>query len=81
MIQKNLLDLLLVFRANIMCLVACRIELKDLLPHDELLAIKAMQSKLDEIQLFDGQERKEETDLNGEEIFQLHLYSEAANLN
>lgn len=59
MVQKNLLDLILVFRANIECLVACRIELKDLLSEDEQRAIKMMQKKIDEIHLFDGQDRKD----------------------
>lgn len=80
-VQKNLLDLIHVFIANVECMVACRIQFPDLLPKDELRLLKQMQDKLDEIQLFEGQENKKDEDMSPEELFQLHLYTEAGNLN
>ena len=53
--QSNVLNLLRIYQANVECLVACRIEMKDILPETELRSIKAFQAnKLEEVKLFDG---------------------------
>lgn len=68
--QSNALNLLKIYQANIECLVACRIEMKEILPEDELRMLKALQvNVLEEIKLFEGQAEKQDEDLTAEEIF------------
>ena len=65
-----MLNLLRIYKANIDCLVAIRIELKHILPEAELHAIVALQQGfLEEIKLFDDQADKNDADLSETEIF------------
>ena len=68
--QSNVLNLLRIYKANIDCLVAIRIELKHILPEAELRAITALQQGvLEDIKLFDDQVDKKDEDLSETEIF------------
>ena len=76
--QSNVLNLQLIYQANLDCLMACRIEMKQILPNAELKKIQEFQiHKLDSLQLFVDQGDKEEGDLNSEELFQLHIFTAA----
>lgn len=62
--------------------MACRMEMKHILPLSELKLIRAFQSReLENTQLFEGQAEKKDKDLTPEEIFQFHLVNAAKKLN
>ena len=62
--------------------MACRIEMKHILPVSELKLIRAFQFRdLENTQLFEGQVEKKNKDLTSEEIFQFHLVDAANKLN
>ena len=80
--QSNVLNLIHIYQANIDCLMACRLEMKHILPESELKLIHAFQIReLENVKLFEGQSSKADEDLTPEEIFQIYIVDAATKLN
>lgn len=80
--QANALNLIKLFQANLDCMKACRIDLKEILPDSEFNLIGILKSRqLADIKPLPSQVNKADADLTPEEIIQIHLVEAAQELN